>query len=48
MLVFNSRRRSLKLPGFPMLMKEIVEILECGELPDYRVVEYVRSIEKYS
>jgi hypothetical protein len=48
MLVFNSRRRSLKLQGFPMLMKEIVEILECGELNDYRVAEYVRSIERYS
>lgn len=29
-------------------MKEIVEILESGELNDYRVIEYVRSIEKYS
>ena len=31
-LAFNSERRVLKLKGFPPLLKEIAEILECGEL----------------
>ena len=48
LLVFNSNRSILKLKGYPMLAKEAVEIIECGELKDYRVVEYVKSIEKYS
>jgi hypothetical protein len=48
MLVFNSRRRILKLPHFPFLMKEIAEIIECGSIGEYRVVEYVKSIERYS
>lgn len=48
LLVFNSPRRVLKLKGYPMLAKEIVEIVECGELMSYRAIEYVRSIEKYS
>ena len=45
---FNSRRNVLKLSGFPMLMKEVVEILECGQLRDYRIVEFVEHIERYS
>lgn len=47
-LVFNSEKKVLKFPGFPMLMKEIAEILECGRLSEYRVVEYVECIERYS
>lgn len=41
MLVFNCHNKILNFKGFPMLMKEIVEILECGSLTDYRVIEYV-------
>jgi hypothetical protein len=48
MLVFNNRRGVLKLDGFPVLMKEIVEIIECGYLQKFRVIEYVKSIESYS
>ena len=48
MLVFNSIKGILTLKGFPMLMKEVVEILECGDLRSFRVVEYVRCIERYS
>jgi hypothetical protein len=48
MLVFNSRRRVLKIPKIPCLMKEIAEIIECGIIENYRVVEYVKSIERYS
>ena len=31
-LVFDSKRRVLKMPGFPSLFKEIAEIIECGDL----------------
>ncbi len=31
-LVFNSERRVLEMPGFPMLMKEIAEFFESGRL----------------
>ena len=31
-LVFNSERRVLEMPGFPMLMKEIAEFFESGAL----------------
>jgi len=31
-LVFNSERRVLEMPGFPMLMKEIAEFFESGTL----------------
>jgi hypothetical protein len=29
-------------------MKEIAEIIECGNLEMFRVVEYVKCIERYS
>lgn len=48
LLVFNSDRRILTLKGFPMLAKEIVEMIECGQLIDFRAIEYLRSVEKYS
>jgi hypothetical protein len=47
-LVFNSRKGILELPGFPMLMKEIAEIFESGNLTDYRLIDYIASIERYS
>jgi hypothetical protein len=41
-LVFNSKRRVVKMPGFPGLMKEIAEILECGTLTrDFRAIEFI-------
>ena len=49
-LVFNSKRRVLKMPGFPCLLKETAEILECGPLntEDFRALEFVQCIEKYA
>jgi len=47
-LVFNSRRRILELPGFPMLMKEIAEIFESGDLMQYRAIDFIRSMERFS
>jgi len=52
LLVFNSPRRVLKMPGFPCLYKEIAEIIECGNLTDgrhqFRSIEYIKCIEKFS
>jgi hypothetical protein len=49
-LVFNSKRRVLKMPGFPCLLKETAEILECGPLntEEFRAVEFVQCIERYA
>ena len=47
-LVFNSYRRILQLKGFPMLMKEIAEIFECGNLLEFRTIDFVRNLERYS
>jgi hypothetical protein len=47
-MVFNSRRRVLELPGYPMLMKEIAEIFESGDLLQYRSVDFIESIERFS
>lgn len=49
-LAFNSKRRVLKMPGFPCLLKETAEILECGPLntEDFRAIEFVQCIEKYA
>ena len=47
-LVFNSKRRVLKTNGFPVLFKEIAEILECGDICDYRSVEFIQSVEKFA
>jgi hypothetical protein len=37
------------MAGFPSLMKEATEILECGKLSEnnFRAIEYVKCIEKY-
>jgi hypothetical protein len=47
-LVFNSWRGILEFPGFPMLMKEIAEIFESGNLQDYQCIDFISSIERYS
>ena len=47
-LVFNSRRRVLELSGFPMLMKEMAEIFESGNLLEYRCIDFISSIERFS
>ena len=47
-LVFNSTRKVLELPGYPMLMKEIAEIFESGQLLRYKVIDFISSIERYS
>ena len=47
-LVFNSERRVLEMPGFPMLMKEIGEFFESGNLQQYRCVDFVTSLQRYS
>jgi len=37
------------MPGFPGLMKEVAEILECGPLNDqFRAIEYVNAIERFA
>lgn len=46
-LVFNSARRVLKMDGFPALLKENCEIIECGRLADFAVIDFVRACEKY-
>ena len=49
-LVFNSQRRILKLPGFPSLMKEVAEIIEAGNISEtnYRSIEFIQSMERYA
>lgn len=47
-LVFNSAKSILKLDGFPALLKESCEIIECGRLADFSVVNFVQAIEKFS
>lgn len=37
-LVFNCPKRILKLDGFPVLLKESCEIIECGRLADFGVI----------
>ena len=39
LMVFDSERRILNLSGFPCLMRESAEIVECGCLNQFRVVE---------
>ena len=46
-LVFNGNKRILKLDGFPALLKENCEIVECGRLFEFSVVHFVRAIEKF-
>lgn len=46
-LVFNSNKRILKLDGFPALLKENCEIVECGRLFEFSVVHFVRAIETF-
>jgi hypothetical protein len=46
-LAFNCFRNVLKLDGFPALLKESCEIIECGRLMDFSSVKFVRSIEKF-
>ena len=43
-LVFNSRKHVLEFPGFPMLMKEVAEIFESGNLAEYRVIDFISSL----
>lgn len=31
-----------------MLMKEIGEIFECGTLSEYRLIDFISNIERYS
>jgi len=38
----------LELEGFPMLMKEIAEFFESGNMLDYSCIDYVSSIQRYS
>ena len=47
-LAFNSRRRVLEMPGFPPLMKEIAEIFESGDLMEYRCIDFIKSLERFS
>lgn len=48
-LLFNSKRRVVKMPGFPSLMKEVAEIIECGPLTEeYRPIEFIRAIERFA
>lgn len=48
-LLFNSKRRVVKMPGFPSLMKEIAEFIECGPMTqDFRPIEFIRAIERYA
>ena len=46
-LVFNSTRRVLKCDGFPSYLKQIAEIVECGELSKFRKVEFVQTISRF-
>jgi hypothetical protein len=34
--------------GVPMLMKEAAEFFECGNLLDFRLIDFVATLEKYS
>eukprot|EP00347_Sterkiella_histriomuscorum_P009296 403341746 len=47
-LVFNSRQEILEFQGYPMFQKEIAEIFECGRLQNFRVIDFIRIIERYS
>ena len=36
------------MPGFPALYKEIAEIIECGQLEDFKGYDYVKSIYRFA
>ena len=46
-LVFNSIRRVLRLDGFPAMLKDRAEFLECGELTTFRVTKFITAIERF-
>ena len=46
-LVFNSNRRVLKCDGFHSYLKEIAEIVECGELTQFRKIEYIQTMTRF-
>ena len=46
-LVFNSIRRVLRLDGFPAMLKDRAEFLECGELRTFRVTKFITAIERF-
>ena len=48
MMVFNSERGIMTMKGIPMMMKEVAEFFECGKLLDYRLIDFLRTLEKYS
>ena len=47
-LVFNSTRGQLEIPGFSPLGKEIAEILESGRIQDFKPINYIERIERYA
>jgi len=49
-MVFNSPRRVLQMPGFPFLERELAEIVECGDVREgcFRAVEFIECIERYA
>ena len=49
-LVFNSPKHVLQMPGFPCLMKEKAEILEGGSIlaGQFGPIEYIEAIEQYA
>ena len=47
-LVFNNAQRALKLGTMPALQREIAEFYECGQLTQFRLVDFVQTIERFS
>ena len=46
-LVFNSARRVLRMDGFPAILKNRAEFLECGELRTFRVTKFIAAVERF-
>ena len=46
-LVFNCNRDVLKMPGFPCLLREKAEFFEVGELRNFTVTKFVKTVRTF-
>jgi len=47
-MVFNSVRQILRIPGFPSLLREKAEFFEVGDLRNFNVTKFIKTIRKYA
>ena len=45
--MFNSVRRVLKLEGFPVMLREKAEFIECGSLKNFNTTRLISAVERY-